>query len=169
MRTWILAAALLAVAAWGYLQTRKLSDGDVQAFYQAETQAVGTHDADAACALLADEMRADVQGTAAGQALSERGISKPAFCERQKTLFARIDRLEKAAGGSVTDYHTQFGPPTYSADHRSATVQLRYEYSLMGGNLMRVKGIREDTLVKRKGKVLLVATVDRANATFGPQ
>jgi len=64
-------------------------------------------------------------------------------------------------------YTTNFDTPVYAADHGSATVRVSYTYSLLGGRLLNITGTRVDTLVKRNGKVLLLATEDHLTGTMG--
>jgi len=168
MRAFILGAALVGVCVWGYLQTKKLSDSGIEAFYHADADTTGRHDADAACAMIADDFHADVTGTVNGRSFHKQVVSKADYCATQKDFFTRIEGLEKVMGrSSAVDYNVRFGNQVYAPDHRSATIQVNYDYSLLDGKLMHNTGNRVDTLAKVNGKVLLVAIEDHASGTVG--
>lgn len=168
MRVYVLCAVLLAVCGWGYLQTKKLSDSGIATFYQSDADTTGKHDADASCALLADDFRGSTRSTFNGHAIASSAMSRTDYCSVQKQFYDRLAQIESRAGRSIgIDYHTSYGEVAYTPDHRSATVQVTYEYSLLGGKLMHITGTRTDTLVKRDGKVLLTTTDDRSTGTVG--
>lgn len=170
MRVYVLGAILAGVCVWGYLQTKKLHDSDIEAFYQADAQLTVNHDADAQCAVLADDFHGSTATTLNGHSESQSSISKNLYCEQTHKFFDIMERFKKIAGHDVpVSYRNNVGEAVYSADHRSATVQVDYEYSLMDGKFMHVTGTRQETLVKRKGKVLLLSSDDRGSGTFGPQ
>jgi len=77
MRGYVLGAALLAVGAWGYLQTKKLSDSGIEAFYQTDAETTGKHYTDASCALLADDFHGSSSGVINGMAVPQRTLGKP--------------------------------------------------------------------------------------------
>lgn len=170
MRVYVLGAALLGVCVWGYLQTKKLSESDIQAFYQADAELTVKHDADAQCAALAEDFQGSSVSTVNGRRESQSSISKSLYCEQTHKFFDIMERFKKIAGHDVpVSYGNHVGEPVYSADHRSATVEVGYEYSLLDGKFMHVTGTRQETLVKRKGKVLLLSSDDRSSGTLGPQ
>ena len=170
MRVYVLGAALLAVGAWGYLQTKKLSDSGIEAFYQTDAETTGKHYTDASCALLADDFHGSSSGVINGMAMPQRTLGKSEFCDNMKKFSDMLENVEKRLGRKAdVAYNTNFTDPTYAADHRSATVHVTYQFTLLGGRLMNVHGTRVDTLVKRNGKVLLLASEDHTNGTIGPQ
>jgi hypothetical protein len=170
MKGYLLGAALLAACAWGYLQTKKLSGSGIEAFYQTDAETTGHHYTDASCALLADDFRGSSSGVINGMAVPQRTIGKSEFCDNMKKFSDTLENFEKRSGRSAEpSYSTDLTDTTYAADHRSATVHVAYQYRLLGGRLMNVHGTRVDTLVKRDGKVLLLATEDHTNGTIGPQ
>jgi hypothetical protein len=170
MRVYVLGAALLAVCTWGYLQTKKLSDSGIESFYQADTETTVHHDADASCALIADDFRGSSSGLINGMAIPQDTIGKAELCGKQKKFFDMLESFKKRVGRDAdVSYGMNFDEPVYSADHRSATVHVSYQYSLLGGHLMNINGTRVDTLVKRGGKVLLLASEDHSTGTLGAQ
>lgn len=170
MKGYLLGAVLLAACAWGYLQTKKLTASGIEAFYQTDAETTGHHYTDASCALLADDFHGSSSGMINGRAVPQRTIGKSEFCDNMKKFSDMLENFEKRSGRSAeASYSTNFTDPTYAADHRSATVNVSYRYSLLGGRLMNVHGTRVDTLVKRNGQVLLLASEDHTSGTIGPQ
>jgi hypothetical protein len=168
MRGYVLGAALLAVYVWGYLQTRKLTDNGIAAFYQADSETTVHHDADASCALIADDFRGSSSGVMNGTAIPQETIGKSELCGKQKKFFDMLENFRKRVGRDAdVSYGMNFNDPVYAADHRSATVNVSYEYTLLGGHLLSIKGTRVDTLVKRGGKVLLLTSEDHSTGTVG--
>src|SRR6187402_2610681 len=168
MRGYVLGAVLLAACGWGYLQTKKLSDGGIEAYYRADAETTFTHDPDASCALIADDFRGSSSGTLNGTAIAQNAIGKTQFCDQQKKFSDVLANFKKRVGRDAdVSYATNFDTPVYAADHRSATVRVSYTYSLLGGRLLNITGNRVDTLVKRDGKVLLLATDDHLSGTMG--
>lgn len=168
MRGYVFGAVLLVGCGWGYLQTKKLSDSGIEAYYRADAETTFTHDPDASCALIADDFRGSSSGTLNGTAYAKNAIGKTEFCHREKEFSDGFATFKKRSGREAdVSYNTNFDKPVYTADHRSATVRVSYTYSLLGGRLLNITGTRVDTLVKRDGKVLLLATEDHLNGTMG--
>jgi len=166
MKGYVLGAVLLAACGWGYLQTKRLSDSGIEAYYRADAETTFNHDPDASCALIADDFHGSSSGTLNGTAYVTNAVGKAEFCRREKEFSDGFAAFKKRSGREAdVSYNTNFDTPVYATDHRSATVRVSYTYSLLGGRLLNLSGTRVDTLVKRDGKVLLLATDDHLSGT----
>lgn len=168
MKGYVLGAALLAVCAWGYLQTKKLSDSGIEAYYQRDSELTLQHDAEATCALIADDFRGSSSSTLNGTAVPRTTFGKADSCSTQKKIADMLETFKNRLGREPdVSYSVKPDAPVYAADHRSATVHVTYDYSLLHGHLLHLTGTRVDTLVKRDGKVLALATEDHSTVTMG--
>jgi hypothetical protein len=157
MRIYILGALLIVLAGWGYMHARQLSDSAIADFYVMDSKTTAELDVTASCALVAD----DFHGTSVSQIRGEsvrQELDKAKYCDDMQKSIARLREAAEAAHVQLNvSYHNQQNSVVYASDHRSATVDVTYQFDI---GRVHISGKRTDQLVKRDGKVLLVQQDD---------
>lgn len=163
MRIYLLGAGLIVLAVWGYVHSRRLSDGAIADFYALDAKSTVDLDADASCALVADDFQGTSISTIRGEAVKQ-DLNKAKFCEDMHRAVAILRQAAQAAHTEPNvNYSNQQNRVVFTPDHRGATIDMTYQLDI---GRMHVSGQRTDKLVKRDGKVFLLGQDDRSEVSL---
>jgi hypothetical protein len=163
----LLLIVVLAVIGWYYfIGGRRISEDQISAFYQKQTEATLSRSPEALCALLADDFEGSSSGVVYGQRVAVTQ-NKEQTCESYRQMYSGIAQIgDKLGGMAQLDYQHDVDEVSISADRKSATASVRYTLNV-AGSVMRYRGRSTDTLVRRTGRVLLQRSEEEASVTGG--
>lgn len=152
----LLVIVLVAVGAWWFfVGGRKLTEEQVNDFYQDVTRATLSRRPEDLCALLAPEFKTTGTVSAAGQQKTE-SMDKAQTCDGYTKLYAAWDQLGEKMGGTLQlEYGSTIHSITIAPDHKSATVDVSTTLDV-GGSIMKIRSRSTDVLIRRAGKVLML-------------
>lgn len=163
MRIYVLGAVLVLLAGWGYMNSRRLSDSAIADFYVMDSKATADLNVVASCALVADDFHGTSIAQVRGETVREE-LDKTKYCDAMQKSIARLrEAAEKAHLPLNVSYNNQQNQVAFAPDHRSATVDVSYQFDI--GHL-HISGKRTDRLVKRDGKVMLVQQDDQSEVSL---
>ena len=163
MRVYMLGAVLIVLAGWGYMHARQLSDSAIADFYVMDSKTTAELDVAASCALVADDFHGTSVTQVHGETVREE-LDKAKYCDSMQESVTRLREAAEAAHVPLNvSYNNQQNNVAFAADHRSATVDVSYQFTI---GRIHISGKRTDQLVKRDGKVLLTQQDDHSEMSL---
>lgn len=163
MRVWLLLLVLIGVALFYNLGGNRLDEQMVRDFYQRSEQALLAQDAEALCAMLAEDFQQTITLRVESQEKRET-VDKPKYCRDLAASMEQVRRLQAAMGGrSPIEYRQTVVSVTLAPDKRSAEVEMRSTLAMPG---VRMTSRNRDTVVRQRWKML--ATHSEGTTWMGP-
>lgn len=160
MKLTLLLLILAVVGGCGFIGNSTISDEDVRAFYQKYDEETLKRNPQGLCDLLADEY----QSSKAGSKSAPR--DKRQSCDRIEAIFDDIEKMgEKMDGIMQLEAGHEISKLDISTDNKMATVEIFSSFDV-GGSFMNWRDKYTDTLIKRRGKVLLLKSVSASLEEF---
>lgn len=158
MKKLLIAVLVAGLAGWYFVGDRKLSEQQVSAFYAELQRATLERKPDAICALLAEEFRSEATITVGTVTRTDEN-DKSHTCDAYRNLYATWETLGEKMGGLLQlDANHTVHSISISPDGQSATVDISTSLDV-AGSLMSMRSRSTDTLVRRKGKVVMLRSV----------
>jgi Domain of unknown function (DUF4440) len=163
----LLLIVVLAVVGWYYfIGGRRISEDQLSAFYQKQTEATLSRNPEALCVLLADDFEGHSSGVVYGQRVAVTQ-NKEQTCDSYRQMYSGIAEIgDKLGGIAQLDYQHDIDEVSISADRKSATASVRYTLNV-AGSVMRYRGRSKDILVRRAGRVLLQSSEEESSVSGG--
>ena len=163
----LIAIVVIAGAAWWFIiGNSKISETQVNEYYQSIEDATLDRKPEDICSLLADDFTDEEAVTISGQqeAISQ---NKAQTCDAHRNLYETIDKLgEKMDGILQLDSNYKIHSITISNDQKTATVDISSSLDV-AGSIMNFRSRSTDTLVLRNGKVLMLRSEGNSFVSAG--
>lgn len=157
MKKLILLAILAGLAWWYFDHSRRMTEADIRASYEADVDAMRRFDSGFLCARMSDDYAGSETSR---QDDTEEHFDKAVQCQRIKQSIAAMQQLSVATGGRLAlkiDYEIK--AIELSPDRKRADVQSVSTAKLGDMTIGRDRSI--DHLIRRNGRILSVASEAR--------
>lgn len=159
--------AILAGLAWWYVDySRRMTEADIRASYEADMDATRRFDGDFLCARMSDDFAGSETSRQDGNDAEER-LDKAGQCQRIKRSIEAMQQVSVATGGRLAlkiDYEIK--NIELSSDRKRATVQTVSTAKL--GDMTLARDRTTDHLIRRNGRILSIASEAKV-WTYTPQ
>ncbi|WP_201314505.1 hypothetical protein [Dyella sp. EPa41] len=164
MKKLILLAILAGLAWWYFDHSRRMTDADIRASYEADMDAMRRFDGEFLCMRMSDDYAGSETSR---QDDTEAHFDKAGQCQRIKQSIAAMQQLSVATGGRLAlkiDYEIK--SIELSPDRKRAEVQTTSSATL--GDMTIARDRTTDHLIRRNGRILSIASEARV-WTYTPQ
>ncbi|AIF48332.1 hypothetical protein [Dyella japonica] len=166
MNKLILLAVLAGLAWWYFDYSHRLTETQIRAAYEADTDALRRFDADSLCARMDDDFSAE-QTSRQGDHTTQLHYDKPGLCAELRKSVDAMQRLSAATGGRFAlDIQQEVKAIELSTDRKHATVQTVSTIRL--GDMTLARDRTTEHLIRRNGHILSTGGESRTWA-YTPQ
>lgn len=153
----LIVAIFLVGALWYWHERTTLSERKVLAYYDQIGEVLEAREPEGVCKLLAEDYQGSDSSSFGEEQGAERLFDRTQACSATREMFARFnDGADKNMSSLLNfKYSYKVNSIQLSPDKKSATVDINYSLAT-SGNFMQIEAHSIDTLIRKKGKTLLL-------------